>query len=145
MTTSDIKSGRCLCGAVTFTVSGAGKELGVCHCEMCRRWTGGAWPVLHTRKPVAFTGEEHIVRYRSSDWAERAFCGKCGTNLFYRLLDREEYALSAGMLDDQSDLQLTSQIFVDEKPPWYDFANETAKLTGAEVIAMYAPKEDGAG
>lgn len=140
MTTSDSRSGRCLCGAVTFTVPGAGSELGVCHCDMCRRWTGGAWPVLHTKNPVTFTGEDNIVRYRSSDWAERGFCGTCGTILFYHLLGNDEYALSAGALDNQSGLQFTSQIFIDEKPGWYDFANETSKLTGPEVIAMYAPK-----
>lgn len=142
---SEVRTGRCLCGAVTFTVSGAGNELGVCHCEMCRRWAGGAWPVLHGKWPVAFTGEEHIVRYKSSDWAERGFCGKCGTNLFYHLLDRDEYALSAGALDDQSGLTLTGQIFIDEKPEWYAFANDTPKMTGAEVFAMYAPKDEEAG
>ena len=28
----------------------------------------------------------HLGVYRSSDWAERCFCNKCGTVLFYRLV-----------------------------------------------------------
>ena len=35
------------------------------------------------------------------------------------------------------------QIFIDEKPDWYDFANETETMTGPEVIAMFS-EGDGA-
>jgi hypothetical protein len=34
---------------------------------------------------------------------------------------------------------LTSQIFIDEKPAYYTFANQTKTMTGAEVFAMFAP------
>ena len=46
-------------------------------------------------------------------------------------------ALSAGALDDQSRLALTTEIFIDEKPLYYAFANETKKMTGAEVVAAF--------
>ena len=62
--------------------------------------------------------------------------------MFYSLRGRDEYALSAGTLDDQASLTLNEQIFVDEKPGWYDFANKTGMLTGAEVFAKYAPDGD---
>lgn len=136
------QKGRCLCGAVEFEVEKPVHSIGVCHCEMCRRWTGGAWPVIHCTDPVTFKGEEHIVRYGSSDWAERGFCGKCGTTLFYSLRGQDEYALSVGALDDQKNLTMNEQIFVDEKPGWYDFANKTGMLTGEEVFAKYAPDGD---
>lgn len=140
-----VQTGRCLCGKVKFGISEPVSEVSACHCAMCRRWAGGPWAVLHCKEPVAFEGEEHVVRYRSSDWAERGFCGTCGSSLFYHLVPADEYMISANALDAQSGLTLTSQIFIDEKPDWYDFANITPTLTGAEVIAMYAPKEDGAG
>ena len=91
---------------------------------------------------IDFEGEENIVRYKSSDWAERAFCGTCGTNLFYFLTGNGEYIVNAGTLDDQSGLELTNQIFIDEKPDFYAFANETKTMTGAEVFALYAPPEE---
>ena len=34
------QTGKCLCGAVTFTASGVESDAGACHCDMCRRWTG---------------------------------------------------------------------------------------------------------
>lgn len=33
-------------------------------------------------------------------------------------------------------LLLELQIFIDEKPSYYDFANDTVKMTGAEFITM---------
>ncbi|MDG2204517.1 MAG: GFA family protein [Alphaproteobacteria bacterium] len=54
----------------------------VCHCSVCRRSTGGprlAWSV----GSVKFIGDEHMSRYKSSDWTERCFCPKCGSSLFY--------------------------------------------------------------
>lgn len=137
------QTGRCLCGKVTFTIAETVDEVGACHCDMCRRWTGGPLLAIHCKGPVAFKGEEHIVRYKSSDWAERGFCGTCGSHLFYYFVPAGEYIMSPGTLDDQSGLTFTSQVFIDEKPDWYAFANQTKNMTGPEVIAMYAP-EDGA-
>ena len=84
-------------------------------------------------------------RYKSSDWAERGFCGTCGSNLFYYLSGDGQYIINAGTLDDQSGLEMTSQVFIDDKPEFYDFANKTRMMTGAEVFALYAPPGDGEG
>src|SRR5690606_21158214 len=109
------------------------------HCSMCRRWSGGPFLAVEADAPPTFTaGGDLISAYASSDWAERGFCGRCGTVLFWRMTDGRHYALSAGALDDTGSLALGAQIFIDEKPDFYDFANDTPKLTGDEVIAMFA-------
>ena len=76
------QTGRCLCGKVKFTIGEGVDEIGACHCDMCRRWSGGPMFALHCKGPVEFEGEEHIMRYKSSDWGERGFCGVCGSSLF---------------------------------------------------------------
>ncbi len=40
-------------------------------------------------------------------------------------------------------MRSTSQIFIDEKPAYYDFANKTHNMTGAEVFAAFAPPDAG--
>jgi hypothetical protein len=135
------QTGRCLCGKVTYTLPKPVDEVGACHCDSCRRWASGPFMALGGEHKVDFEGEEHIVKYRSSEWAERGFCGTCGTNLFYRLLSTGQTILSAGTLDDQSVLTFTDQVFIDEKPGFYSFANETKNMTGEELFALYAPKE----
>ena len=133
-------TGKCLCGAVKFTAEDVKATHSVCHCSMCRKWTGGG-PFFGTRnKGVTFEGEEHVVRYASSDWAERGFCGKCGTTLFYFLKPANMYAMAAGAFDDQSTFQLGSEIFIEDKPDGYAFAGEHPRLTGAEAMAKFAPK-----
>ncbi|QLC25730.1 GFA family protein [Parasphingopyxis algicola] len=127
--------GRCLCGAVTVTATPARPHIGACHCAMCRRWGGIAFAGVQCGENVAFTGEEHIARYASSAWAERGFCKRCGTNLFYRFTPANNYSLTAGLFDDTGALTLDEQIFIDEKPDWYDFAQDTPKKTGPEIIA----------
>ncbi len=132
--------GRCLCGAVTFSADVAKLEIDACHCEMCRRWSAGPYIGLPHDGPVRFTGVDNIGRYKSSEWAERGFCKACGSSLFYHLLGTDHYSFSAGSLDDANGLDLVAQIFIDEKPDYYDFANETPKLTGAEVFAAFQAK-----
>ncbi len=80
--------------------------------------------------------------YRSSEWAERGFCKTCGTPLYYRLIDKDMYFVSAEAFDDVKDISFTTQIFIDEKPSYYDFANKTHNMTGAEVFAQFAPGGD---
>jgi len=135
------QTGRCLCGKVTFTIARPVRHVAACHCSMCQRWTGGPMMALHCEGPVRFEGEEHVRRYRSSDWAERGFCGNCGSSLFYFVLPEGPYIMSAGALDEKGDLDMQMEIFIDEKPGWYGFSGDAQKLTGAEFMAMVMEKD----
>lgn len=128
--------GSCLCGAIE--VSGEEhSEINVCHCKMCRKWGGGPMFAVHCGAKVSFGGSQKPVSYQSSDWAERGFCPTCGTHLFYHLLPTDEYILPVGLFDNDSTFQLSCQIFIDQKPPYYDFANKTATMTAEQVFAQY--------
>ena len=132
-------TGKCLCGAVTFVANGVTPELHICHCSMCRKWGGG--PLMSVgAEGVAFRGEENVQRYESSAWAERGFCKRCGSSLFYRLKEGDSYFLGMGTLDDQSPFKLTSEIYVDEKPPGYDFVGSHPRLTAEEFLASLTKK-----
>lgn len=130
-------SGRCLCGAVSFTAVAHKDDVGVCHCHMCQRWAAGPFLARECdAASLSISGDEALGVYQSSAWGERCFCKRCGTVLFWRSCDGQNLAVSAGSLDDTSTLTLASEIFVDEKPAYYAFANETSKMTGPEFIAM---------
>lgn len=134
-------SGRCLCGKVGFKTATV-HDVGVCHCDMCRRWCGGPGIAVHVKDMPSISGAEHVKWFKSSDWAERGFCSNCGSNLFYRLnLETPEYVVFAGAFDDQSTFHMKNQIFIEEKPAYYDFAGDIPSMTGAEVFAMYGAAE----
>ncbi len=127
-------TGECLCGAVTFEAEEVEADLHACHCSMCRNWTGGPFLAADVGQ-VQFTGETHIKRYDSSEWAQRGFCTECGTSLFYYLKPRAMYIMSAGCFDDAEQFSLAGEIFIDEKPAGYAFAGEHPRQTGAELMA----------
>jgi len=91
---------------------------------------------------VAFEGEENIAVYNSSDWAERGFCRKCGSHLFYRLKEINEHQIPVGLFDNQGSFNFDLQVFIDRKPSFYRFANKTNEMTEAEVIEKYAPEQN---
>ena len=77
-----------------------------------------------------------------SDWAERGFCQKCGTHLFYRLKAKDHYYIPAGIFDDQKDFIFDTQVFIEEKPEYYSFENETNNMTDAELFAMFGAETE---
>ena len=136
------RKGRCLCGAVKFTAKNVNNNVAACHCGMCRRWGGGPLMAVSCGTEVAFEGEENITVYNSSDWAERGFCKKFGSHLFYHLKEINEHQMSAGLFDNQGSFNFDLQVFIDRKPSFYSFANKTNLMTEAEAIEKYAPKQN---
>jgi hypothetical protein len=129
--------GQCLCGAVAYSAQVESLHVDACHCSMCRRWTGGPLHCLESKDgKLSITGEDHVTFYGSSEWGERGFCSVCGSTLFWRTKDRSYAAIAAGSLIDEAGLVFTKQIFVDEKPSYYSFANATEMLTGPEFLAL---------
>ena len=128
-------SGQCLCGAVHITVAAMQPEVDICHCAMCQRW-GGAFYAGVKGETFSVSGEDAVTVYRSSPWAERAFCGTCGSNLWFRFLPTGNRSFLAGLFDLPDGFGIEQQIFVDEKPDWYDILQESPKLTGEEIIAQ---------
>lgn len=126
--------GSCLCGAVTVSAS-IHSDIGSCHCDMCRKWSGSPMMATQCEGVPQFDGEDNIAVYQSSEWAERGFCKQCGSHLFYRLKGKHQYHMPIGFFGELSNLKLSHQIFIDEKPSFYDFANKTDNMTGAEVFA----------
>ena len=90
-------TGGCQCGAVRFTAGSLGRS-SICHCRMCQRAAGNIFAVLVSANDVVFQGTP--ARFASSDVAERGFCARCGTPLFYQGSAGQGLNLMAGALDD---------------------------------------------
>jgi hypothetical protein len=128
------ETGRCLCGAVSFTAAQVDPGMHACHCSNCRRWTGG--PSLSANAAgVVFEGTAYLTVYESSAWGERGFCRKCGSSLFFRLQGSDRYILNHGSFDNPDHLKVVGEIYIDEKPSSYDFQGEHKRLTGEEFLA----------
>ena len=136
------RTGRCLCGAVRITAINPSNKVGACHCGMCRKWGGGPVMEIDCGTNVSFEGEDNITVYNSSSWAERGFCQKCGSHLFYRLKENRQYMVPVGLFNELEHLVFENQYFIDKKPSFYSFSNKTDDTTKEELFEMYgAPQE----
>ena len=80
-------NGSCLCGRVTYQITGPLTDALNCHCAMCRKSHGAAFRSRATvqAKDFAWTkGENHVTWYCSSPGNYRGFCEACGTPLLSR-------------------------------------------------------------
>ena len=114
-------SGSCLCGAVRWRAEALRDSVSICHCEMCRRWSGHLWAATrgtgtHIEGPVRW--------YRSSDHAERGFCTTCGSSLFYRPIGARHVGVAAGSVDAPTGLHAGKHIYADRKGDWYEIEGD---------------------
>ena len=133
------KNGSCLCGSIQFTASNVNVHVGACHCGMCRKWGGGPLMAVDCGSEVSFENSHNITVYDSSDWAERGFCKNCGSHLFYRLKQSQQYHIPVGLFENNEEFIFDHQVFIDKKPAFYSFANSTTDMTEAELFAKYDP------
>jgi hypothetical protein len=74
----------CYCGAVEIEVNGDPIDMGYCHCDGCRCYSGAPLSAFTLWKPeqVKTTkGEGLLGKFKSSDMSERRFCTKCGAHV----------------------------------------------------------------
>ena len=134
--TSRKATGGCLCGAVRFSASLPQDTIQACHCTQCQRWTGGG-PLWTIRvRDLDIDGQDAIRTYQASDHGERAFCGTCGTTLYWRLQGRRIAFMPVGLLDDQTGLTVGEEIFVDHRPDWLPAWPQATQHDEAEMVAQ---------
>ena len=131
-------NGQCLCSAISIHAKTASPNVGACHCSMCRKWGGGPLLATDCGNEVHFEGEQNISVYNSSDWAERGFCKQCGSHIFYRLKQTGQFIMPVGLFDQNEKLVFDHQVFIEEKPHYYAFSNQTKNMTGEELFALFS-------
>jgi hypothetical protein len=98
--------GACLCGAVRFRLTPPLREVILCHCDQCRKWSGHFWAA--TSVPLERFHLEPgapVTWFASSDHARRGFCTHCGSSLFWEPLGQGRISVAAGALDKPTGLR----------------------------------------
>jgi hypothetical protein len=105
---------------------------------MCQRWTGGLF-VCFTADAAAVTVTGEVARYRSSPFAERAFCPRCGSHLWFNDVDDggtpKNYELMPGLFDAARAWPMRSEIYVDRAMSSIRLLGEHRRSTRAEYEA----------
>ena len=113
-------AGSCLCGAVRYEVIGTLRDVVECHCAMCRKTHGHIGAYTATPKDgLRITETRGLKWYRSSEEAQRGFCGECGGTLFFDPMKKDYMAIAAGTLDSPTGLKTVVQIHVNSAGDYY--------------------------
>jgi hypothetical protein len=105
---------------------------------MCQRWSGGLFLCFRANaSAVTVTGE--VTRYRSSSFAERAFCPRCGSHLWFNDVEEggepRSYELMPGLFDASRAWPLRSEIYVDRALASVRLSGDHRRATRAEYEA----------
>jgi len=133
-------TGRCLCGACSFTATPEALQGAICHCVQCQKWSGGIFMSVECGASTVFKEGAPVGTYASSEWAERLFCKDCGTTLVWQMKDGTHQGVAIAAFDDQDVFSVSREIFIDCKPAAYAMAGNLAQFTEAETMAQFAPE-----
>ena len=101
-------TGKCLCGAISYSIDNQPAVTGVCHCKNCQRQAGSAFSTL-AGVPVSelhITGAPKLYTdpdTNSGNTVKRFFCGDCGSPIYSAVQSSPDIVyLKTGTLDDNS-------------------------------------------
>jgi len=120
---SEIHFGSCLCGGVSFEISGALRPVVACHCGQCRKTSGHFWAATQVDDDqLRLKCDETLQWFRSSGTAKRGFCNACGSSLFWQMDGEGKTSIGAGVFET-TDLETVKHIYVKDKGDYYDIAD----------------------
>jgi hypothetical protein len=123
--------GSCLCGGVKFAVDAAPERLRFCHCESCKKLSGGGG-TANIRVPSAAIriadGKDLIQTYQPAQGSAKTFCLACGSNLFGGGWPDSEYcSVRVTTLEEPLGPLPAAHIFVRSLAPWEQLPDDGAE------------------
>lgn len=126
--------GGCLCGAVKYELAARPLGINACHCNDCRKLTGGTNLLMVLAERAAFrqvSGDVERWRKRadSGNEIDIARCRVCGVRLWHEpLVALHLVFISAGTLEDTSWAVPSSHIWAKRAMPGVTFQDDALVL-----------------
>lgn len=130
--TQSIRTGGCLCAGVTFEIKGSLRPVLACHCSQCRKTSGHYWAATEVRCDQINIRDAGTLRwYRSSEFARRGFCNRCGASIFWQEDTKDEsISIGAGCIDMPTGLAMGAHIFVEDASDYYRIPADDKQPSG---------------
>ena len=124
----EILHGSCLCGGVRYEIRGALTAMARCHCVQCRKASGAEFATNATVATEDFEfleGRELLCDFESSLGNERVFCGRCGSPILKRVVDKpESVRVRLGCLDSPLEQRPALRVFASERCAFTDIDDD---------------------
>ncbi|PLB43222.1 hypothetical protein P170DRAFT_441677 [Aspergillus steynii IBT 23096] len=128
-------TGSCACHHIQYTTSTLPLILNNCHCTTCRKQSGAAyqtWAIFPSSSIVFMHGEADLLVRRSSTFATRTACSRCGSSISMRYdFNPEGVGIAAGTIDSSSGSEVVPRparhIYLKEKAGWFEVPEDGAE------------------
>ena len=111
---------KCLCGGIKLKIRGKLRHVLNCHCSQCMKTHGNFAAYTNCEeKHISFISKVTLKWFKSSSFAKRGFCSKCGASIFYKINKSKTISISAGMFDNSTKLKTHANIFIKGKLDFY--------------------------
>ena len=116
-----VRTGSCLCGGVRYTTVGELRAVINCFCTQCQKTSGHHFAATRADlNQFELVSDATLCWYDSSDIAQRGFCNRCGSSLFWQRKGTQTISITAGTLDKPTHLKTADNIFVEDKSDYHD-------------------------
>ncbi|TCP43163.1 GFA family protein [Rhodovulum marinum] len=130
----DLANGQCLCGAVTFRITGPFDCFFLCHCARCRKDSGSAHSanLFSSRATITWlSGQENTRTFRLPGSRHvKCFCTACGSALPFAQPDDGGIVVPAGSLDSPVGIRPKAHICMASRADWDDDLAALDKIDG---------------
>ena len=120
-----------------FEVTEPFERVSACHCESCKKLSGGGGTVsgrVRTEAIRILAGEDLVKSFQPEEGSAKTFCSECGSNLFGAGWPRSEHtSVRLSALEEPYVGRIESHIFVRSVAAW-----ETLPDDGAERFDVRA-------
>lgn len=143
MTTEAVLKGGCLCGQVTYKISGPLLAADHCHCSMCRRQHGAAFATYADFDPADFkwtAGEQLVKVYETRAGNGWCFCGDCGSSLAGTENGRVT-TITLGTVEGDPGIRPGMHIFTGSMAPWHEITDDLPQFDERPPPARKPPAE----
>ncbi len=117
------RTGRCLCGHVSYVLKSEPRAVAICHCTHCQKQSGSlfSFNLVVRESDYEQSGETkvYVDKGDSGQPVYRHFCEKCGSGILAKTaLAPGKVVVKGGTLDNPDGLQPNSEIYTDHAAQW---------------------------
>ncbi len=119
-------SGKCHCGAISFTATVDPSRVLVCHCADCQAFSGAPFravlPTAAESVEIRGTAKHYVKVAESGNKRVQAFCPECGTQLYATEGEGLPKVLNLrlGCVEQRDQLAPAAQIWGESAMPWLE-------------------------
>jgi hypothetical protein len=122
--------GSCLCGGVKFELEAAADRIRFCHCDSCKKLSGGGATanIRATSAEIRIVeGGDLIQTYQPAEGSAKTFCLACGSNLFGGGWPDSEYcSVRITTFEEPLGTLPAAHLFVRSLAPWEQLPDDGA-------------------